>query len=398
MALWPQAISTVTGLQDAIDSKARKLTPTAIKTTTYTAVDGDLVNCDATAGAFTVTLPTAAPDIVIAIRKGDTSVNAITIARAGTDTIGIVSPVTSITLDMTHQVITLIGFAGGWVLSSGIARRTLPDVQAFTTSGTWVKPAGCTVVTVRLMGGGQGGGSGARRASGSASSGAAGGSGAPASQGAIVASELSATETVAVGAGGSGGAAVTTDNTNGNSGDAGGLSFFGNTNARRVSVLPSGLLPGGGRLGASSTAGGVGFGDFAGSTSGVCANPGTAGGIGTRGTSGGAGGGAGGGISTTPAALAGGGGGQSLHLGDLTAAAGTAGGGDGTSGANAPSQAATTGGGGGGGGSSITSTGGAGGNGGNYGAGGGGGGSSLNGSNSGPGGAGSSGIVVVISE
>jgi len=388
-----QGIATVTGLQVAIDGKARKLTPTAIKTTTYTAVDGDLVNCNATGGAFTVTLPTAAPDMVIAIRKGDTSANAITVARAGTDTIGVVDPVTSLTLDMAHQVITLIGFTGGWIPASGIARRTLPDVQVFTASGTWTKPAGCTAVTGQILAGGGGGASGRRGVSGTAISGGGGGSPAGASLVMVGASLLGATESVVVGSGGVGGAAVTVDNTNGSTGTAGGLSAFGTQRWRAFN-------------GGSATGGNTGSasGGFSGraeiSTSGAGGGTGALGAAGAGGSNGhrsGAGGGGGGGINATPAAFAGGNAGSALHLNDAVAPGGAIG----VAGATGPSAAtgvAVGGGGGGGGGGSITAAGGDGGNAGNYGSGGGGGGASLNGNNSGKGGDGSPGIVVITSE
>lgn len=60
------------------------------KTTTYTAVGSDAVlRADATGGAFTITLPavSAASGQRIQIKKIDSSANAVTISRAGADTI-----------------------------------------------------------------------------------------------------------------------------------------------------------------------------------------------------------------------------------------------------------------------------------------------------------------------
>lgn len=65
-----------------------KLVPTATKTSAYTAVSGELVMCDDTAGAFTVTLPAATVGSLLAVKKIVSSGNSITISRAGTDTIG----------------------------------------------------------------------------------------------------------------------------------------------------------------------------------------------------------------------------------------------------------------------------------------------------------------------
>ncbi len=67
-------------------TKAPVLTQTATKTTAYTAVVGDLVIGDATAGAFVVTLPTAPADkSVLIVKKIDASANAITITCGGAD-------------------------------------------------------------------------------------------------------------------------------------------------------------------------------------------------------------------------------------------------------------------------------------------------------------------------
>jgi hypothetical protein len=59
------------------------------KTTTYTATGQDYyIPCDATSAAFTVTLPAATgTGLVLRFKKTDSSANAVTISRAGSDTI-----------------------------------------------------------------------------------------------------------------------------------------------------------------------------------------------------------------------------------------------------------------------------------------------------------------------
>lgn len=62
---------------------------TAVKTAAYSAQFGELVRCDPTAGAFTVTLPSAVdqPGRYLAIKNASASTNTITVDGAGSETI-----------------------------------------------------------------------------------------------------------------------------------------------------------------------------------------------------------------------------------------------------------------------------------------------------------------------
>lgn len=117
--------------------------------------------------------------------------------------------------------------------NNALAWRNIPTLlqsgnyQEFTSSSTWNKPSGCTIVYVECVGGGGGGGGGRRGTSTSDRGGGGGGAGGIFVSRYLPASEVGDTVTVTVAAGGSGGAGASVDSTNGSSGSVGGTSSFG---------------------------------------------------------------------------------------------------------------------------------------------------------------------------
>lgn len=282
------------------------------------------------------------------------------------------------------------------------------DVQVFTSSGTWTKPANASAVRIFMIGAGGGGGSGRRGATSTVRCGGSGGSGgATISYITVPASAFAATESVTVAAGGVGGAAQTANDSNGNAGATG-----GNTDFSSGSSLIRALGGNGGAAGtntASTAAAGVigdhstsGTGGSVISTSATVAGTSTTGWLTT-------GGGAGGGMTSGNAVNSGASAAtqttvtlfNSIQNSGTTSVTPTPGSVQiGQSGLGGFGYYTRPKGGTGGGGGSPNTTftvSGAGGTGGLYGGGGGGGAGSLNGVNSGAGGDGGPGIVVIIS-
>lgn len=104
------------------------------KTTTYTITVNDrVVLCNATSGAFTVTLPTAVgnTDKMFFIKKTDSSANAVTIDGSGAETI---DGAATATLAVQYDFRVIVSNGTGWFILASSGTSTTPTITDFTNA------------------------------------------------------------------------------------------------------------------------------------------------------------------------------------------------------------------------------------------------------------------------
>lgn len=124
----------------------------------------------------------------------------------------------TITVGAGLTIVDGSGVSGNPLVGIASSRLFLIDVQTFTSTGTWTKPAGTTAARTYGVGGGGGSGGAPTTGAGAGSAGGGGGGGGYCEE--FLTSGLGATEAVTIGAAGTAGAA-------GAAGGAGGTSSFG---------------------------------------------------------------------------------------------------------------------------------------------------------------------------
>jgi hypothetical protein len=106
------ASSTTAAAWSTQTSGAQALSPTAVKTSAYTAAAGDYVPVDISGGSVTVTLPTAPTDktrigLKVVAVSGTPGSTTLTIARGGSDVFNVTGGSTSLTLNAKFQGVLL---------------------------------------------------------------------------------------------------------------------------------------------------------------------------------------------------------------------------------------------------------------------------------------------------
>ena len=106
----------------------------------YTAVDADFLLIDASSGAITITLPDPTLVARIIIKKVDSSVNAVTVATSGSETI---DGSASLTLATKNEAYALISDGNNWFISN-IPASTMP-VAHVEGASNFAGPGGATI-------------------------------------------------------------------------------------------------------------------------------------------------------------------------------------------------------------------------------------------------------------
>ena len=120
-----------TAARTAIGSPAQG-SPTAVKTSAYTATAGEIVIVDASAGGFTVSLPGSPPNgTLIWVKKIDVTGNAITVQRTGTDVFNQAGGGSALQVYMPSQIVTMQYQDGIWYVINNSYGQ--PALDAFYT-------------------------------------------------------------------------------------------------------------------------------------------------------------------------------------------------------------------------------------------------------------------------